>query len=257
MGDTEPTLAVAEHFYSVQGEGPYVGTPAVFLRLAGCNLLCGDPPDPEADADDLEPGEDATWVCDSIPVWRTPDETLTAEALADKWEASGILDHLRDGAHLILTGGEPTLENHQRGIVALVKELTERDARPFVEVETNGTQMLSEAFVRATDHYNVSLKLSNSGMDEERRLVTEAIQQYVEVRDAVFKFVVTAADVDEVHDLIERFGIPAEQVMLMPAGQTREQLADTGPAVAETCKAEGWRYSPRAHIDLWNTATGV
>ena len=34
-------LAVSEDFYSVQGEGPTMGAPAVFLRLKGCNLTCG------------------------------------------------------------------------------------------------------------------------------------------------------------------------------------------------------------------------
>jgi len=34
------TLQLAEIFYSVQGEGTWTGTPAVFVRLAGCNLAC-------------------------------------------------------------------------------------------------------------------------------------------------------------------------------------------------------------------------
>src|ERR1700752_1647422 len=33
-------LQLAEIFYSIQGEGTWTGTPAVFVRLAGCNLAC-------------------------------------------------------------------------------------------------------------------------------------------------------------------------------------------------------------------------
>ena len=47
-------MRIHEIFYSLQGEGYHVGTPAVFIRLAGCNLRC-----PFCDTDH-EQGEEMT-----------------------------------------------------------------------------------------------------------------------------------------------------------------------------------------------------
>lgn len=258
--DETPPVQVAETFYTLQGEGDHVGSPAVFLRLAGCNLLCGDPPDPHADAEDLEPGDDATWVCDSIPVWREASSQPTPSGLVDRWEEDGYLDHLANGAHLVLTGGEPTLAHHQRAMVDVLDELRRRNgSRPYVEVETNGTQPLTDAFDARVDHYTVSLKLANSGMPRAKRLDADAIAQYTERSGtAQFKFVVAdRGDVSEIGHLCDDFDITDRQITLMPAGATREQLQETAPVVAEICKERGWDYSPRVHIDIWNAATGV
>lgn len=258
-------LAIAEQFYSVQGEGPHAGTPALFLRLAGCNLSCGLD---ESTIQDFEPGQqpegDASWVCDTIDVWRAAEETLTGEEAVSRWEDLGWLQRLSRGAHLILTGGEPTLARHVEPFLDLYAELIRNDVYPFVEVETNGTLVPDEGMSRYVDQWNVSLKLSNSGMDVTNRLNRNAINEYRWTHEdegdtgAVFKFVVSkGSDVDEILDIIDEYSIPDSMVMLMPAGQTQEQLRMTYPLVAEYCKAHNWQFSPRLHVDTWNQATGV
>ena len=88
------TLRVSEHFYSIQGEGPTVGVPAVFVRLQGCNLNCGH-----------QSGE---WVCDTVDVWKK-GIPYSVEA----WHELVNIhygDALSMGAHLVITGGEPLIQ---------------------------------------------------------------------------------------------------------------------------------------------------
>lgn len=256
-----PEIPVAEQFYSIQGEGPYAGTPAIFLRLAGCNFQCGKT---ETDIMEVEPGDtdpdgDATWVCDTIPVWRKADRRYTPEDLAEEWEVRSWKGTL-NWTHIVLTGGEPTLPGHQEAFPKFYYELKERDMDPFVEVETNGTQMIEDEFDEVANQYNVSLKLDNSGHTEEERLRDDAISQYVDMGPdrAMFKFVVSDEDdFDEILDLHHEYDIPLEQIMLMPAGQTQAQLRETYPVVAEICKEHMVEFSPRLHVDCWDQATGV
>lgn len=214
--------------------------------------------------EDMEAHGDAEWVCDTIEVWRDASETPEAEELVDEWDEKGWLETLDDGAHLILTGGEPTLPHHQKAFEQLFDELQNRGIDPYVEVETNGSINPGVDFDKYVNHYNVSLKLSNSGMPEEYRINEEAIKYYIERNmfsksgETAFKFVASSEDdMEEIKELIRRFGIPDDMVSLMPAGATQEDLRDTYPLVAEICKEEGWRFSPRLQVDIWNEAVGV
>lgn len=258
-------IPIAEQFYSMQGEGPYAGYPSVFLRTAGCNLVCGGGENLEVEnQEDMEPSDDATWVCDTISVWREADEKPTVEEVVDEWAERGWLDKFRQGAHLVVTGGEPTLPKRQDQLCALFDELDDRHALPFIEIETNGTQWVGFKFDGMIDHYNVSLKLSNSGMSRSQRIRDKSIDWFIrrhesdEMGGAILKFVVSRdEDVEEIEDLISEFDVPTDMVWLMPAGASQDQLRETYPTVAEMCKEEGYKFSPRLQVDTWAQATGV
>ena len=101
-------IKVSEIFTSFQGEGPYVGTPATFLRLYGCNLDC-------------------EWCDTDISTYEMLSVDDVAEILLTQMEFNNIKT-------LIITGGEPTLQMEE--IKRLIKELPE-DIR--IQMETNGS----------------------------------------------------------------------------------------------------------------------
>lgn len=97
---------INEIFYSLQGEGYFTGTPSVFVRMSGCNRQC-----PFCDTD------------------FSSHEPMTAEQIVK--EASKY-----PARHLVLTGGEPSLQTDEKLIDAL------HDKGFFVAVETNGSHPL-------------------------------------------------------------------------------------------------------------------
>lgn len=99
---------INEIFYSLQGEGYFTGTAAVFLRFSGCNLRCG--------------------FCD------TRHEEFAEMSPAD------IVARLREypSRHVVVTGGEPSLQLDQMLVDML------HDEGFFIQIETNGTRQLPE-----------------------------------------------------------------------------------------------------------------
>ena len=101
-------IKVSEIFTSFQGEGPYVGTPATFLRLYGCNLDC-------------------EWCDTDMSTYELLSVDDVAEIILTQMEFNNIKT-------LIITGGEPTLQMDE--IKRLIKELPE-DIK--IQMETNGS----------------------------------------------------------------------------------------------------------------------
>lgn len=264
-----PRILLAEHFYSIQGEGPTTGIPSVFIRLGGCNLLCGRGP-----KDERLPG---TWECDTIDVWRNGKRTKIDDLIQTLVSQYDFF-HLRK-PHTVITGGEPLLQ--QEAVEALLEGIftagVEIDACyfPYHEIETNGTILPSRALYHYVRQWNVSPKLSNSGQPKERRINPEALQFFSEVSqqklttaypdrfnaaDVWFKFVITdpCRNWDEIHDeFILPFNIPFQNIVFMPAASSQEELRRIGPQVVDLCKAHGIRYSSRAQVEIWDKTTGV
>jgi organic radical activating enzyme len=231
-------LSVSECFYSIQGEGQTMGIPAVFLRLGGCNLLC----------------ESANWRCDTIEVWRK-SKSIEFHNVFD----NEMLQALMNGAHLVITGGEPLM--HQVHIINFIEWFQEEyKFIPTLEIETNGTIIANDQLNNYVDYWNVSPKLSTAGEQnsEELRINKVALQSFNNFsRNVIFKFVISCED-----DLVEmklkfECHINPHNIVLMPAGSSQSELETTRQMVAQMCKDNHYRYSERLHVVIWNLKTGV
>ena len=246
-------LAVSEWFYSVQGEGATVGVPSVFLRLKGCNLTCGGKNTVKSNK--LDSG--ATWRCDTIEVWLT-GKLYKHKELFCIFEQENYIESLKKGAHLIITGGEPLLQDN--GLVCFFEEFQETyDFLPFIEIETNGTISASDKLDKFITQYNVSLKLKNSGMDKTLRIIENSILFYLSKQIVVFKFVVSSEkDVQEVFDnYVNKYNFPLKNIYLMPGATSRNQLHQLEQDIINLCKKKCVNYSTRLHIHVWDRLTGV
>lgn len=229
-------LFVSECFTSIQGEGQTIGVPAVFLRLSGCNLLC----------------KSDNWICDTIEVWQKGVKTNYEDVLTNDQ-----IQRLKNGAHLVLTGGEPLL--HQNSIEYFIKwiQLTHKFI-PIIEVETNGTIKPNQYLASIVTFWNVSPKLNGSGEPEAKRLKKDVIQWFNSCFvGVIFKFVISSND-----DLQELNAIWAEitskdKWVLMPAGETQSKLDEMRQFVANKAIEYNCRFSDRLHITIWNEKTGV
>ena len=119
----------------------------------------------------------------------------------------------------------------------------------------------------ACDLMSISPKLANSTPDDPRvgrqherlRIQPDVLAELMARYEYQLKFVIAQPDdLDEVRALVSVApGATAERVILMPEGTDRERLRERGQWMAEVCKDEGFRFSPRLHVDLWGDRRGV
>lgn len=169
-----------------------------------------------------------------------------------------ILDRVKafHAKHAVITGGEPM-------IAKSVRELSEglREAGLHITIETAGTVFMP----LQCDLMSISPKLANSTPEGEwaiqhdrLRIRIEVIRQLMDVCDYQLKFVVARPeDLDEIRNIVSRVHAEAGGVILMPEGTDPLKLREKAVWIAELCKAEGFRYGPRLHVDIWGDRRGV
>ena len=290
-------LRYSEVFYSVQGEGRFVGVPSVFLRVFGCNFECAGfgqergnllatdkmpyYTDPRADKKHPEAYKSIEELpvtpigCDSSASWAMKYKHLQLTETIEQVQQR-IIDLLPNGKygekediHLVITGGEPLL-GWQRvwpELLELGKELGLKN----VTFETNGTQKLREDFIEYLNGdgndihitWSTSPKLSLSGETNEDALKPDVLLGMNEVNNSHLynKFVVRdIEDFKEVDKFVEAYktvGVNLDAVYCMPEGATLEQQTLTERGVAEACMETGYKFSPRLHINLFGNAWGT
>lgn len=235
-----------EIFASLQGEGPSLGRPSVFVRLSRCNLAC-------------------VW-CDTAYTWRFEGDNrphrdeLAFErptnqlVLTEDEVAARILAFPE--MRLVVTGGEPLLQGPALArVLAMV-----RAARPglHVEIETNGTVAPLAAVDALVDQYNVSPKLAHSGNPAELALLPERLSEWAADPRAFFKFVVASpGDLDEIAALQARYAMASERLFVMPEGTGSAGLRERSRWLAQAALEAGWRFTDRLHIHLYGDTRGT
>ena len=169
------------------------------------------------------------------------------------------MEFLKKGAHLVLTGGSPLLQ--QDTLVKLIREFRIAfDFSPFVEVENECVLKPSIDFWSIVSHWNNSPKLSSSLQEKEDRYHPEVLSIFNKNSCSKdFKFVIsTEEDWKEVEeDYLKPGFIELNDIILMPEGETQEELSKTREKVALLAVEKGVRFSDRLHITIWNRKTGV
>jgi organic radical activating enzyme len=281
-------IKIAELFYSIQGEGRYMGVPSVFLRTFGCNFKCAGFGMPRGEIsheatdiaathkmiESFQKYEDLPLVstgCDSYASWH-PDfkelsPMLTSEAIADRIMEILPQDHWKE-EHLVITGGEPLL-GWQRAYPDLINNTKMRDLKE-ITFETNGTQKLTPEFKGFLAKWNsvvgreltfsVSAKLPCSGEVWEEAILPEVVCEYEEVGTAYLKFVIaTEQDFKDAECAIAAYrkaGFKGH-VYLMPVGGVESVYAMNNKNVALLAMKNGLRYSDRLQVPLFKNEWGT
>ena len=136
-----------------------------------------------------------------------------------------------------------------------------RDAGLHITIETAGTVFRPVA----CDLMSISPKLSNStpegpwaAQHERLRIQPDVLAELMARYDYQLKFVIARPeDLEEVRALCQSLAADADRVILMPEGMDAELLRERGVWLAEICKQEGFRFSPRLHVDLYGNRRGV
>ena len=279
-------LKVSELFYSIQGEGRYMGVPSVFLRTYGCNFTCGGFGMPKGEisserdviaikADDYTDYKSLPLVstgCDSYASWdprfKHLSPVLTTDSIVDS--IMDILPHKRwMDEHLVITGGEPLL-GWQRAYPELLSNEKMRGLKE-ITFETNGTQELSQDLSVYLQQwkinreknaltFSVSPKLSISGEKWSEAICPSIIRQYESIGFVYLKFVIaTKEDAIEADKAVQEFrnGGFRGPVYFMPCGGVESLYNLNAKNVAIEAMNRGYRYSDRLQVPLFKNEWGT
>jgi len=280
-------IKIAELFYSIQGEGRFMGVPSVFLRTFGCNFTCqgfGMPlGELSKEAEFVDPTKYKTYNelplvstgCDSYASWdprfKDLSPMLTTDAIADRIMEILPFNEWQD-EHLVITGGEPLL-GWQKAYPALLDNPKMKGLKE-ITFETNGSMRLTKDFRqyllnwslgnkergRNALTFSVSAKLPCSGEPWKDAIKPEVVCAYEEVGYTYLKFVVsTEQDIEDALKATDEFrkGGFKGPVYLMPVGGVESVYALNNKAVAVAAMKHGLRYSDRLQVPLFKNEWGT
>ena len=279
-------IKIAELFYSIQGEGRYMGVPSVFLRTFGCNFKCAGFGMPKGELSEeyrkIDPTQYSKYEelplvstgCDSYascdPAFKHLSPMLTVDAITDRIKVILPFNTWQD-EHLVITGGEPLL-GWQRAYPDLLNHPSMAGLKE-ITFETNGTQKLTEEFkdylvqwqipdleFSREVTFSVSAKLSCSGEHPDEAIKPEIVCEYEEVGYTYLKFVVATEDdaeeALEAADIYRAAGFRGP-IYLMPVGGVESVYTLNNRRVAELAMKHGLRYSDRLQVPLFKNEWGT
>ncbi len=231
-------MLISEIFYSIQGEGSLAGVPSVFVRTSGCNLRCA-------------------WCDTPYASWKPGGIEMSVGQIITEVERHPT-------RFVVVTGGEPMIAKAMPELLAALRE-----KGMHITIETAGT-VLPDGI--ECDLASISPKLANSTptpeaageawvrKHERARLQPDVLRAWCQVFDYQLKFVISCDDdVREAESIVRQIGltIPPHRILLMPEGIEAETLRSRTPLLIDWCKREGYRLSPRLHIEWFGNQRGT
>ena len=276
-------IKVSELFYSIQGEGRFMGVPSVFLRTYGCNFTCQGfgMPRGELSTEADKVAERAiefteykslplvSTGCDSYASWHPAFKDLSP-MIEVEGLAKAIVETLPFGEwkdeHLVITGGEPLL-GWQKAYPDLLETGLMKDCKN-ITFETNGTLRLTEKFkeylAMRSGHteftFSVSAKLPAAGEPWKDAIKPKVVVDYENYGYVYLKFVVaTEEDIEDALKAAQEYRDAGLQgpVYLMPVGGVESVYALNNKTVALAAMKHGLRYSDRLQVPLFKNEWGT
>jgi 7-carboxy-7-deazaguanine synthase len=280
-------IKLAELFYSVQGEGRYMGVPSVFMRTFGCNFKCAGFGMPKG-----EQSQEADNVAEKVHLYKTYEELPLVSTGCDSYAswhpsfkhlspfyspdeiAENIMKILPYGRwedeHLVITGGEPLLK--WQNIYPELLSHPKMQGLKEITFETNGSQKLTPEFKkylldwgierRGYHHltFSVSAKLSCSGEERHIAIRPDIVCEYADIGYTYLKFVIaTEEDAEEAIETLDIYRAEGFRgpCYLMPVGGVESVYAMNNRRVAEFAMKNGLRYSDRLQVPLFKNEWGT
>jgi len=252
-------LPLVEHFYSIQGEGKYIGRLSLFFRFGGCNMKC----EGFGCEEKTLTGENILG-CDTIYAVNREHFSKNWQMIEDVEILLSIIDayKLPRAVDIVLTGGEPLLYANDALFVEFLEVLHNRGHK--ICFETNGSLAVDfEKYpIYKECEFALSVKLSNSAEKLSKRVNRDVLSTIAQnAKDAFFKFSVSELDdaenilIQEIEEIVEI--APTLDVYCMPLGASKEEIERESEPLIEFCKTKGYNFSDRLHIRVWDKKKGV
>ncbi len=240
---------------TIQGEGKRIGNPSIFIRFGKCNMTC--------DGFGVEyetPSGIKKCSCDSF--------YASDIAFKDNWQQCSDFIHVVEEVDklllsykpdIVITGGEPLLYWDDKEFQKLLQYYINNDFH--ITIETNGSldiNLIHEWQKKIL--FSMSVKLSNSGELFKKRINTKVLTHIINfVDESYLKFVIDKEFLPKAEEEIDSIlkDIPPCEVYLMPLGDTADLIDENSLAVIEMAIKNGYKYSDRLHIRVWDNKRGV
>jgi len=224
---------IIEFFRSFQGESPYVGLSAIFVRFRACNLI------------------NVCDFCDTKEKMKNTDPFHVPFVSV----TNNVKQH--NIQSLTLTGGEPTVYNKQ--IKHFFNYLKDEEPVLFkhlkILIETNGFRIVNliEDLLKNEICPN-NLVVVWSPKFFSLKMFESHIDTYIELKKIFDNFVIKPVVNEKNAELVERFiefvyDDDKSRIYIMPQGQTNEELAENSTFACKFAMKHNVNLSPRAHIN--------